>query len=110
MKASDLISHWEAEYGEQLAASEYPITLNQKDAARVEALLEMFPGLSKERLLGDLVHAALNDLASGFPYVQGQKVVAQDEDGFPLYEDVGPTPQFLELTRKHLSAMNSDKH
>ncbi|WP_028294774.1 hypothetical protein [Oceanobacter kriegii] len=110
MKASELINHWEAEYGEQISAESYPIQLNHKDSARVEALLEMFPGLTKERLMRDLVHAALNDLASGFPYVQGDKVIAQDEEGFPMYEDVGPTPEFLALTRKHLQKINADKH
>jgi hypothetical protein len=29
-------------------------------------------------------------------------VVATDEEGDPLYEDVGPTPRFLALSRRHL--------
>jgi hypothetical protein len=28
--------------------------------------------------------------------------VALDEQGDPLYEDVGPTPRFLALSRKYL--------
>ncbi|MFK4753460.1 type 1 pili tip component [Oceanobacter antarcticus] len=110
MKASALMAHWEQEYGDPVCDRSYPISLNVKDAARVEALLEMFPGLSQERLLRDLVHAALNDLASGFPYVAGDTVIARDEEGFPVYEDIGPTPEFLELTRKHLEQVTADKH
>ena len=35
------------------------------------------------------------------PYVAGQRVIATDEQGDPVYEDSGPTPRFIELTRKH---------
>ncbi|MDK2777646.1 MAG: pilin assembly protein [Pseudomonadota bacterium] len=105
MKASELLNHWEKEFGEPLSETRYELPLNEKDAARVEALAEMFPGCSREQLLRDLVSAALSDLTSSFPYIAGDKVVAQDEDGYPVYEDVGPTPQFLKLTRKHLHSL-----
>ncbi|MAK92722.1 MAG: pilin assembly protein [Oleibacter sp.] len=110
MKASNLLNHWEKEFGEPLTDTSYQLPLNVKDAARLEALAEMFPGCTKERLLRDLVSSALADLTSGFPYVAGDKVVAQDEDGDPIYEDAGPTPQFLKLTRKHLSSLQKDSH
>ncbi|MDP2608807.1 MULTISPECIES: hypothetical protein [unclassified Oceanobacter] len=54
MKASALMAHWQQEYGDPVAEHHYPVSLNIKDAARVEALLDMFPGLSRERLLADL--------------------------------------------------------
>ncbi|MDP2506790.1 MULTISPECIES: hypothetical protein [unclassified Oceanobacter] len=110
MKASALMAHWQQEYGDPVAEHHYPVSLNIKDAARVEALLDMFPGLSRERLLADLVQAALNDLTSGFPYVAGNTIVARDEEGFPLYEDIGPTPTFLALSRKHLARMDPGQH
>ena len=110
MKASDLLNHWENEFGEPLTDASYELPLNIKDAARIEALAEMFPGCTRERLMRDQVSAALADLTSGFPYVAGDQVVAQDEDGDPIYEDVGPTPQFLKLTRKHLSSMQKGSH
>ena len=31
------------------------------------------------------------------PYVPGKKVISTDEQGDPVYEDVGPTPRFMEL-------------
>ncbi len=34
------------------------------------------------------------------PYVAGSKVISTDEQGDPVYEDVGLTPRFTELTRK----------
>lgn len=110
MKASELLTHWEKEFGEPLAETQYALPLNVRDAARLEALAEMFPGCTKERLLRDLISAALSDLTSGFPYVAGDKVIERDEEGFPVYEDVGPTPQFLELTRKHMVRLQKDAH
>ncbi|WP_430459599.1 type 1 pili tip component [Thalassolituus sp. LLYu03] len=110
MKAADLLNQWEKEFGKPLSATRYEVCLNVKDAARLEALSEMFPGATKERIIRDLVSAALNDLTSGFPYVEGDSVVARDEEGDPVYEDVGPTPQFLQLTRKHLNKLSKDRH
>ncbi|MCY0965930.1 pilin assembly protein [Parathalassolituus penaei] len=110
MKASKLLEHWGREFGEPLSDTTYQLPLNVKDAAQIEALLEMFPGLTAEQILRDLVSAALHDLAGSLPYVAGNKVVARDEEGFPVYEDVGPTPQFLALTRKHLGELNRNHH
>lgn len=56
-------------------------------------------------LLGELVSAALEELAASLPYVKGSKVIATDEQGFPVYEDIGPTPRFLALTHKHMQAL-----
>lgn len=110
MKASELLNHWEKQFGEPLTETRYELRLNERDAARLEALAEMFPGCSKQRLLRDLISSALNDLTSGFPYVAGKQVVARDEEGDPVYEDVGPTPQFLALTRKHLDKLQKGRH
>ena len=35
------------------------------------------------------------------PYVAGQQVISTDEQGDPVFEDVGPTPRFMNLTRTH---------
>ncbi|MGB1092068.1 MAG: type 1 pili tip component [Oceanobacter sp.] len=110
MKLDKLLDHWENHFGEQLTTSQYQLPLNVKDAARVEALVEMFPGMTQEQILRDLVNAALNDLAGALPYIAGNQIVSRDEEGFPIYEDVGPTPRFLELTRKHLDTLSADKH
>ncbi|GGY45107.1 hypothetical protein GCM10011297_17650 [Bacterioplanes sanyensis] len=105
MKTTELLSHWQKNFGGQVTKNSYQLHLNVKDAARVEALVEMFPASSRERILSDLVSAALNDLAGQFPYQAGQQVIAEDEAGDPIYEDNGLTPTFLQLTRKHLSRL-----
>ena len=35
------------------------------------------------------------------PYVAGKRVISTDEQGDPVYEDVGPTPRFMALAREH---------
>jgi hypothetical protein len=34
------------------------------------------------------------------PYERGPKVISRDDHGDPVYEDVGLTPRFIELSRK----------
>jgi len=63
-------------------------------------LQEMYPGRTREQILLDLLGAALDDLEEALPYTQGERIVAEDELGDPIYQDVGLTPRFLELTRR----------
>ena len=71
------------------------------DGARVLALQEMYPGRTREQLLLDLLTSALDELEAALPYIPGDKIVSEDDYGDPIYEDVGPTPRFLQLTRKY---------
>ena len=81
----------------------------QPIAARLSALAEMYPKRRPEELLGELLGAALEELEASFPYVKGQKVIATDEEDNPLYEDIGPTPRFLALSRRYLRDMSERK-
>ncbi len=105
MKLSELTQHWQDAAGGKLTHHSYSIHLPLEDAAKLEALSEMYPRLSTENLITDILTAALADLESTLPYVKGDTVIALDEEGDPIYEDVGPTPQFLELSRKYLTAL-----
>ena len=107
MKIRDLVSAWEASAKGTLSKQTYCIPLDLESAARLAALGEMYPKRHAEELLGELVGAALQELEASFPYIQGQHVVATDEEGDPLYEDIGPTPRFLALSRQHLQLMAS---
>ncbi|MES1944234.1 hypothetical protein PC39_08970 [Salinisphaera sp. PC39] len=101
MQVKELVQHWRSEAGEPRTDREYALRLPLYDAAKVAALTEMFPGLTEERILTDLLSAALDDLSASFAYVRGDRVVAHDEEGDPIYEDAGLTPSFHELTRRH---------
>ena len=65
----------------------------------------MFPGVSREQILTDLLGSALDELAESMPYVAGEKIISEDEFGDPVFEDAGETPRFIELTRKHLARL-----
>ena len=71
------------------------------DAARLHALAELFPGQTVEEIVTDLLSAALDEIAAAMPYERGPKVISRDDHGEPLYEDVGLTPRFVELTRTY---------
>ncbi|CCK75648.1 MAG: hypothetical protein KBT75_14170 [Oleispira antarctica] len=109
MKLNTLMKYWETEFAGQLSDEGYQIKLSVEDAARLEALCEMFPKYPRENLLRDLISSALTEVTSSFPYIEGKEIVACDEEGDPMYADIGPTPKFLNLTRKHLKHINESK-
>ena len=98
-------------WGERAAvprtAEAYAVRLPVDDAARLAALAEMFPGRAPEQLITELLGVALNEVAAAMPYVAGKRVISTDEQGDPVYEDVGPTPRFMELARKHRRRLES---
>lgn len=101
MSFKDLLESWRETAAQPLTATEYAVRLPVDDAARLAALAEMFPGRSPEQLITDLLGAALQEIETSMPYVPGKTVISNDEQGDPLYEDVGLTPRFMELTRKN---------
>lgn len=107
MKIRDLVRHWEHSARGRLTSHSYSIPLDVETAARLAALHDMYPKRSIEELLGELVGSALEELEASFPYVKGPRVVATDEQGDPLYEDIGPTPRFLQLSRKYLHELTA---
>ena len=105
MKIRELARHWEQNAKGRLTRNTHQIHLDLESAARLAALCEMYPKRNAEELLGELIGAALEELEASLPYVKGSKVVATDEQGDPLYEDIGPTPRFLALSRRYLQEL-----
>ncbi|MFT7109204.1 MAG: hypothetical protein ACI843_000863 [Psychrobacter glaciei] len=97
MNVRDLMSSWESARSKDYAEEKYNIKLPVKDAARIEALAGLYPGLNKNEVISQLVAVALDEVERQMPYKPGSKVVAEDELGDPLYEDIGLTPKYLEL-------------
>ncbi len=108
MKFNELLQLWETTAGEQPTARAYAINLPLHQAARIHALAEMFPGRSETQIITDLLGVALNELESRLPYVAGQHVIAEDEFGDPMYEDVGLTPRFTFLTNEHARQLKTE--
>ncbi len=96
-----LLQSWTQGATAARTAQAYRIRLPLDDAARLGALAEMFPGRTVEQLISELLAAALQEVAAAMPYVPGSRVISTDEQGDPLFEDVGPMPRFLALTRTH---------
>lgn len=102
MTLRELVKNWEKTAGAPLTEKEFLVRLTIKDAAKIAALTEMYPSRTPEQILTELVSAALNELEYTLPYVQGERISTLDERGDPIYEDIGPTSRFAELTRKYL--------
>ena len=109
MKIRELVQHWQENARGRLSVTPYQIRLDLEAAARLAALQEMYPKHHVEELLGELLGAALDELEASLPYVKGSKVVATDEQGDPLYEDIGLTPRFLALSRRHLQRLSEQQ-
>jgi hypothetical protein len=100
VKFKSLLDRWKKDPPPTLTAREYAVRLPLDDASRLHALTELFPGRTAEELITDLLHAGLDEIAAAMPYEAGPTIISRDDQGDPVYEDVGLTPRFVELTRK----------
>lgn len=100
MQVKDLIERWEEGSAEPLTARKYCIPLPVQDAARIEALVQLYPRRRIDDILRDLISAALDEVEAAFPYRQGPKVISEDDQGDPIYEDAGPASRFRELSTR----------
>lgn len=101
MKVNQLVAQWQANAGEPRTDESYEIRLPVYDAAKIAALCDLFPGLTRERILTDLLAAALDELTSSFSYEPGDEVAAYDDHGDPMYVDAGLTPRFQALAKQY---------
>jgi hypothetical protein len=101
VKFKPLLDRWKKHPPPERTAAEYAIRLPLDDASRLQALVELFPGLTVEEIVTDLLHAGLDEIAGAMPYEPGPAVISRDDHGDPVYEDIGMTPRFVELARKH---------
>ncbi len=109
MRISELVREWESSATGRMSNTHYSIPLDVESAARLAALAVMYPKRSTEELLGELVGAALEAIETSLPYQRGSRVISTDEQGDPIYEDIGPTPRFLALSRKHLERLLAEQ-
>jgi len=103
----ELLESWRETAAAPRTASTFAVRLPLDEAAQLAALAEMFPGRAPEQLITELLGTALKELAAAMPYVAGKRVISSDEQGDPIYEDVGPTPRFMALTRTHRRSLEA---
>jgi hypothetical protein len=108
MSFKDLLANWRETAAQPRTATEYAVCLPLDDAARLAALAEMFPGRAPEQLITDLLATALQEIETSMPYIAGKKVISSDEQGDPIFEDIGLTPRFMELARKNRKKLEAE--
>ncbi len=101
MPLKKLLEQWKESSPAAITREHFSVRLPVEDAARILALSELFPGKTPEAIITDILGAALSEIETEMPYVQGDKVIRLDEFGDPVFEDAGMTPRFLELIHKH---------
>ena len=101
MKIAELIERWSQATPHHETRDYYTVRLPIEDAARLHALAELFPRYTPEELITDLLGVALREVETAMPYKPGPKEISRDEQGDPIYEDVGLTPRFERLVRKY---------
>lgn len=104
----DLVRDWQEKAKQAPKVHDVTIKLSTHDYARLLALAEIYKEQGGEEVWGDLVSTALDEIEEAFPYVEGDKVVGEDELGDPLFEDAGLTPRFEALTRQFSTAENEN--
>ena len=109
MRIAELIERWKKGEPARTSVSAYSVHLPLRDAARIEALHLMYPDRSESQLMADLIRAALDELEVAMPYVPGHRIIAEDDYGDPIYEDLGPTPQFYSLSHEILRKLTEAK-
>lgn len=109
MDIKELLQTWEKSAGVKMAPHEYRVRLPLHDAARIAALAEMYPLKNETEIITELLSVALDLVEAAFPYEQGTKIIAEDELGDPIFEDVGHTPCFLALSKQYADRLLQGK-
>ncbi len=107
MRIQQLLQQWDKQTEGYQDLKEHTLHLPRYELAKIYALKEMYPGKREDELIADLLITALHALEEAFPYIPGDRVVAEDDKGDPLYEDIGLTPRFLALTRKYATELGT---
>lgn len=108
MRIQDLVQHWENASRGERTQREFSIHLPLKEASQILALKEMYPDCTVEQLLTDLLCFSLQRLGESFPYERGERQIAVDECGDPVFEDAGQTPRFIQLSQKYRQSLETE--
>ena len=109
MNIRELLHDWSTHSYDKNSAAQLSVSLPLKQLAHIRALAELFPGRSTEQIITDLLEVALKELEAALPYIKGDKVIAEDEFGDPIFEDVVDTHKYIKLREKHYHRLTSSK-
>jgi hypothetical protein len=104
-RVKQLLNDWAVESQTRPRVKSISVKLTTLDYARIQALTEIYPDRSEEQILSELITALLDEVEEALPYIPGKTVVAEDEFGDPVYEDVGLNRKFEQLKKKFSTSM-----
>lgn len=104
-RVKQLLNDWALESQTRPRVKNVAVKLTTHDYARIRALTEIYPDRSEDQILSELLSAILDEVEEALPYIPGKVVVAEDEFGDPVYEDLGLTRKFEQLTKKYSKSM-----
>ncbi|MBI1424917.1 MAG: type 1 pili tip component [Gammaproteobacteria bacterium] len=99
-RVQHLLKAWAQELQTTPRVKNVTVKLSAQDYARIRALTEIYPDRSEEQILSELLSAMLDEVEEALPYIPGKSVVAEDEFGDPVYEDIGLSRKFEQLKQK----------
>ena len=92
---SQLLQQWQEQADQHIRQTPFSFSIYQDDLERIDALAKLY-GLPGEQIARDLMHSALQALEASMPYIPGPRVI-REEEGEPIYEDIGPKTSYLRL-------------
>ncbi|HSF83243.1 MAG TPA: hypothetical protein VLA49_18535 [Anaerolineales bacterium] len=100
---SQLLEAWEKRSAENSDLLPTSLTIHERDQIKLQALSEMYQ-LPANEIAAHLLSIALETLEAEMPYVPGPKVI-RIEEGNEIFEDVGPTPRYLDIQKRLRESM-----
>lgn len=101
MKNSELIKIWALPDNSRVTSKQLSFRLPVHVAAKVSALCDIFPNKTRTEIIGDLLTSALDGVEYSFPSRKGEPFGLDDEQGNPLFYDIGKGKTFRELANKY---------
>ncbi len=95
-----LLDEWEKFSSDRADLQTLNISIHKSDHIKLLALSKLYK-LPVQELAASLLEQALEALEAEMPYIPGDKVI-RIEEGDEIYEDIGPTPRYLEAQKEVL--------
>lgn len=108
MKPSELHSYWCSPDNSRVTNKQYSFRLPIHVAAKLAALVDMYPQKTRTELVGDLLATALDDLIASLPSHKGRSLGYIPEVGEEVFEEFGPRVKFWELAESHFVALERE--
>lgn len=102
-RVKELLNEWKLTSHILPKTKSIQVKISIQDLARIRALTELYPDRNEEQIISDLLSALLDEVEEALPYIPGEQIVAEDEFGDPVYEDIGLYQKFEQLKKKYVA-------